>query len=213
MRLALLAALTCATSIASAGVILSPTAVINNELGESSFTSPADIINQSGLSSTFTSGVTDFDAYDPTGVSHSNVVGGQWLGEFPPFNIPGGAIDFDLGSVQTITRFAFWNPNPGNGMADFNVYIDTASDFSSATFVGSYFAAIGSATGQVFDTPDVSGQFVRIEHNSFHGNRTGMGEIAFDAVVGPLAVPEPATVALLALSLIGAGYAGRRPVH
>lgn len=204
---------------ASAASIISPTAVINNTLGQT-ILGPGDyvtgnIIDQSGLLDAafnptgFTSGVTDFATFDPGSVHHTNVAPTQWLGADPPINIPGGVIDFDLGGLWHITRLAYWMSNFLNGMNAFELLISSVSDFSVATSLGNYNVAHNQSTGQVVDITDGTGRYVRFIHNSHHGNRTGMAEIAFDASPATV-VPLPAAVPLFVTGLGVLGLLGWR---
>jgi hypothetical protein len=107
----------CLSSVAGAGAIVSPTAVLGTDLGTNSetVTPLVNMINQSGLSKAFTSGVTDFDEYTTTGDQAFAQGGtGEWWSEVD-FSLPvEGFVDFDLGAVHTFQRMAIWNRSLGD---------------------------------------------------------------------------------------------------
>jgi hypothetical protein len=103
--------LPCVAPTLSAGVMLSPTAVLGTDLGTFDPSVPLEnMINQSSLDKAFTSGVTDFDEYFTTGAQPFGQGGpGNWQSDFS-FNLPlTGFVDFDLGAVHSIERLAIWN--------------------------------------------------------------------------------------------------------
>jgi hypothetical protein len=96
-----------------AASILSPVAVIDTDMGESSPTqAPVEnMINQSGLDKPFTSGVTDFDDYfnSPPPAFAQAAAGNNWQSQ-TFFTLPvTGFVDFDFGAVYSIDRLAVWN--------------------------------------------------------------------------------------------------------
>jgi hypothetical protein len=92
--------------------IRSPTVVLGTDLGTFDPITPLEnMINQSGLDKSFTSGVTDFDEYFTTGASPFAQANGDnnWQSDFT-FNLPlMGFVDFDFGAVYSIDRLAIWN--------------------------------------------------------------------------------------------------------
>ena len=218
-------AVTCVVALlvsaeqAQAGVIVSPVTVVSNSLGEYSaaFDSPR-MINQAGLSSSFTSGVTDFSTYIASSPVHATVesAGGTWLSSTGNRT---GMIDFDLGSTLNINQVALWQGVAGNeaGVNAFRVFTSSDSAFTSATLVGSYNAAIGTdgpEIAQVFDVTDTSARYIRlqIDSNHGHGSLTGLGEFAVDATTSSVnAVPEPTSFAIFGLgAIVMAGMGWRR---
>ena len=93
---------------ASADVIRSPTSVISNSAGDYSATfSSTNMINQSGLSVGFTSGVTNFDTYiasNPTETAYDSNGWDSLPGPTYPITI-----GFDMGAVYSLSRLALWN--------------------------------------------------------------------------------------------------------
>src|SRR5262245_6199090 len=103
--LALARALLCGPAPpARAGVILQP-ASVSTDMG-TGLGSPNRVINQSGLSAGYTSGVTDFDTYIARKPTHNSSDGRNiWGSDFSNT----GNFDFDLGGTYAIGAFALWN--------------------------------------------------------------------------------------------------------
>jgi hypothetical protein len=196
---------------ACAGAILSPTAVVNNSLGEFTVNYVVEnLINQSGLSVGFSSGVTDFDAYlgaSPTHTSPSLPVG---VG-FASLNSGAiGVIDFDLGDTYTVHRFALWNDEDFQALGPFSLEISDDSTFASSTFLGAFVALVDTlpVTAQVFDLVDGTGRYLRLNVGgaTIPGSMlVNFGEIALDAsIVQATPVPEPTSIFLWVLIALGA---------
>ena len=92
----------------SAGLILQPTAVVTN-MGQFSSSYPKErVIDKSGLSSTYTSQVTDFDFYIASSPTHSSFTGAgiRWASSSGTPGTPTGNFDFNLGGEFTIESMA-----------------------------------------------------------------------------------------------------------
>ncbi len=188
----LLSALSVAVCQSSchAEVIVSPTSFFNNTMGNFGTGTMDLAIDQSGLSSGFTSGVTDLATYlgtNPTHLSEENPLN-FWVSDS---GAVGGSVDFDLGSIQTINQFVLWQANeyPDEQINGFTIFTSDVPDFSSATNVGSFVATFTAenspAPAEVFDLTSSSGRYVRLNITSNYGspgNYVDAGELAFGVV-------------------------------
>lgn len=197
---------------AHAGVIVSPTAITANA------TFPGydvgDLINQSGLTAGFVSGVTDFDAYIAGDPRHSWALENEW---FSPFNTAGAVLEMDLGATFKLLSLALWTDEYwGAG----KVTIATSTDGVSFTDVGDGLPS-DWATGpqnypaDVFALNPSSARYVRLTLSdcpqplSAPEGGCGLGEVAFEAG----GVPEPDTWAMMIMGfgLLGVAARRRRP--
>ncbi len=202
----------------NATVILSPTAISQNTLGNrDGGVDIGNVIDQSGLSSAFTSGVTDFDTYLGSNPTHSFLASdNEWFapdGEFL------GNIDFDLGAVYDVDRVAIWNED-ATGVSRFELITSLDSTFAASTSFG--FFSLTNNPRDVDYLADVislgaisSARYVRMSLVGFYpdeqnvADQASLGEVAF-SVAAAGDVPEPASLALGALGLLAAGSLGRR---
>jgi hypothetical protein len=211
--LAILALLT-GGGAAHADFILDP-ATASTSMG-TGFGSPNNVINQSGLSTTYTSLVTNFASYIASNPTHNSILNANdWIS---PFGTPTGNFDFGLGGTFTIDSFALWNfPTPA-GVVGFQLLASADSSFSSTTSLGTFTAHpnnVGLATAvqpEVFTFAPTSAAFVRMVITSNNGDlNTGFGEAAFSVQATATATPEPASVTLAVLGALGlAGYGWRK---
>lgn len=180
-----------------ATVIVSPVDSFNNTMGQYFAFSMAGAIDQSGLSSGFTSGVTNLTTYLGTNPTHAATT------EPPNFwvsMVPTGSVDFDLGSTFTVTHLVLWQQDRWHNeqVKGFTVFTSNVSDFTSLTNVGSFTATEiggGPAPAETFNLTPSTGRYVRLNitsSNSF----TDIGELAFG-------VPEPSTLALATVAAFG----------
>ncbi len=189
------------SGFANAGLILQANSV-STTMGEWSSTYLAsDAIDQSGLSIGYSSGIDGFDAYlalNPTHIADSNT----W---FSSPGISSGFFDLSLGGSFNISALAFWNESQGNGQGVnlFNLYASNDNSFLSSTFLGAFSATEGITTAQVFNFSTITTSNIRIEVLSNHGSNccTGIMEVAFEQETTD--VPEPSTLAIFALGIIG----------
>ena len=196
----ILLGLSCCVTCSDAGIIRSSTSISGNTLGQFSSNAPSRLIDQTGLSANFVSGVTDFSTYLSGNPTHNSFLGPNfWIANF----VTTGQIHFDLGASFTISQLLFWNRDGGGtfgGIKDFTVLTDDNASFSSPTNVGSFSAPIGAdaanSVALLFDLTDSAQQFVRLDIQSAHGTgAVAAGEVAFDT--SGSAIPEPSTLTLL----------------
>lgn len=163
-------------------------------------------IDQSGLSAGYTSGVTDFDTYIAGNPQHTSDAGTDWVS-----STTAGVADFNLGSLMAIDRVVLWNNGANLTFAIAQVSLEASADaaFTTPVSLGTFNLAIMSNpnTAQVFSFAPVNAQYVRFENFVSNGASViALGETAFSTTT---AVPEPATVWLLSIGLLGVGaYAG-----
>lgn len=188
---------------ANAAVITSPVSVLQNTAGDLlPIADIGNIIDQSGLSVPFQSGVDDFDTYIAGNPLHTILLENfEW---FATFTVMSGNIDLDMGSQLTISRLALWNTE-GFGIQTLSVQTSNDPAFASSTNVGSFNAMQNpndiDYPAQVFSlTPSVA-RYVRLSVGSSENNM-GIGEVAFATSSPPTnTVPEPST--LVVWSLLG----------
>ena len=120
-----------------------------------------NIINQSGLSATYTSGVTDFDVFAATttgsGLSGSGFTNTSSRGP--------QQFTFDLGALYTIDAIALWNSGSSGSITRFEVYSDTDADFGNGTsglLLAPAALSTSTAPAQVFGFTATDTQFVHI---------------------------------------------------
>lgn len=209
---------------ANAGEIASGT-VYNNTGGEFNASYAVErMTDQSGLSDTYVSGVTDFQTFVTSGVTHVTQEGQggvAWLSDGIgglPF-----VVDFDLGSEFQINAVAIWNGAAGNDASinSFDIFTSDTDDFAVSTLVGSFNNPIGVDGPEpvnVFNLTQSTSQYIRLQINTTYGNTccAVIGEIAFDLdassapPTAPVAVPTLSAYGIVLAILAMIFLAGRR---
>lgn len=192
-------------SASAATIISAQSAVVNS--GGPGFGSIANTHNKSGLSSTYTSGVTDFDTYIASNPIHNFVFSGnEWFSSGLT-----AQVTYDLGSIFGIDRLALWNEDiSGIGTLD----LSASTDGITFASLGSFNPIVGadnlSYSAQVFNFTAANARYVRFGMSGCPtkaGNfqACAIGEVAFRTAEVSGAVPEPATWAFM---LMGFGAIG-----
>ena len=178
---------------------------------------PSQLIDQSGLSSGYTSGVTlatsaasttHFDITSMNGFSTNQLAGG-----FSPF-----VLSFDLGATESISALRLWSSTTAidglrGDVEDFEVFSDNDFDPTNGGLVslGSFTAAtqpaVNDRPAEDFALNVATSQFfhVQVDSNIDNSINTSLGEVAFITLA---AVPEPS--ALVLLTAMAGGLMTRR---
>lgn len=184
-----------------ASTILQAVSVTSNTLEDRTDMPLVNLINQSGLSTNYISGVTDFDVFTSTTTVERDGIGSA--GSAPPVNF-----DFDMGSLVLIDAIALWTQGLGSAsLVNFNLIVSEFSDFSVATDLGA-FTMINSnprALANIFTFDATQAQFIRLSVTSNFGWPIAT---RFNEFAARSAVPIP-----LALWLFGSGLLGLIVLH
>jgi hypothetical protein len=198
-----------------ARVILSPVAA-STDLGEYDATTPVTkMLDQSGLSKPFTSGVTSFDGYfdfSPVPLN-SGTTANTW-NSLVDFTLPlTGNVDFDLGGTQQFDRIALWNKT----LENIRIQISD-SPGGPWTEIGQYTLPnhwhFFSYPADVLDLGGLhSASHLRIAIDSAH--KFSFSDTFTYAIVGEVAlsaipVPEPGHGLMLAVGLPALALLARR---
>lgn len=196
-----------AASIAQAGPILGAVSISSPQGDNGGGIDLVNIINQSGLSAVYTSGVTDFDTFTAA-TTHFG------LGGFTDTRNNGPQqFTFDLGASVSIDAIAIWNSTTTSPITSFQLFADDDDVFGNGT-TSLLFGptALGAAgPSQVFEFASINTRFIHIEGLSTLDppDFYGLGEVAFRSS-NSSQVPEPSTLAILSLGLVGLGFARRK---
>ncbi|AKJ27581.1 PEP-CTERM sorting domain-containing protein [Caldimonas brevitalea] len=163
------------------------------------------LIDQTGLNTTYVSGVDDFDAFVSTKPSAVHCFGDcVWATQ----NTHSATLDFDLGTLASVESLALWNlgADDPSSLKTFELVLSRDAGFSDATSVGTFTAAndLGDSFTtfvQVFDFEPTFAAYARInviESWSPDSFGVGFNEVVFNATP----VPEPSTFALTGTALL-----------
>lgn len=192
---------------AHAGVMVQPTSA-STDMGQ---LFPANNTrNQSGLSTGYTSLVTDFDSYIATNPKASAGPTTVWASTQA---VRSGNFDFALGGTYSLSAMAIWNAfQDPSSIRQFTLLLDDNSSFTSPDNMGTFTASNSLGSGgdtyaQVFTFPQTSASFARLQIlNTWSGSSysTAVNEVAFG--VYPVAVPEPSTCVMALAGLACGGF-------
>lgn len=194
---------------AAINIILGPTAIAVSATDLGGY-APGNIIDQSGLSANYTSGVTDFTAFtssaqadhiDFGGDATSNIGGVAELGSFY----------FDLGEVFNVDSVATWGQDTGTAtVTSYDLYYsDTFGAGGSRILIGS-FSATYSPNSFAHTFTGVNTRYLELDVITNDGwvFSSRLNEIVF----GGATVPEISSVALLmGLGALGITVYRRKP--
>ena len=201
----------------SAGPIISATSAVINS-GGPGFGSITDTHDQSGLEVGYTSGVDDFDTYISGDPLHSLIFArNEWSSNR---GLTSASVTYDLGSLNTIDAVALWNEDlAGITLLDLFGSEDGVDFFALALGLSPIDNnSFGSYGAEVFSFAAADLQFVRFDMSECPQSQIGfigcaIGEVAFrsaDTAASPTPVPEPGTLAMLGMGMLGVSFVMRR---
>lgn len=169
-----------------AGVILQPASASTNMGQASASFPPSQVIDQSGLSVGYASGVDDFDTYLALNPTHNSSSASTIWASMA--GIKTGNFDFDLGATFKVRSMALWTRPFFAYPIDFNLVGAKSGDFSDAVALGSYTSlhpgVSSTADHEVFSFTEGEYRFIRMEILTSDPGTTlvELGEAAFDVL-------------------------------
>ncbi len=148
---------------------------------------PINLINQSGLSTSYTSRSTEFANYVAS-ATHSRIdARNSW---FSSSGNRTGILTFEFDNFVTISALALWNEDGEDGINEFELFRDTDNNFGNGgtTSLGTFNATErdeeGTISGETFSFDATTTRYVHVNIRSNHGHPmlSGISEIAFKDV-------------------------------
>jgi hypothetical protein len=182
------------------------------DIGAPGFGTLTETIDQTGLLTGYTSGVTDFDTYIAAGPIHIfPFLGNEWFS-----NDTSAQVTYDLGSILNIDKMALWNEDAaGIGTLDLLFSIDNLTFVSLLSGLAPTNNLLNNNyLPDVFSFATTSLRYIRLAMSgcpqapdaSFQS--CSIGEVAFSSVGAE--VPIPAALPLLGAALGALGVFGWR---
>lgn len=199
---AFLAAVVLAASAmsAQAGLIVGAQSAVSSSRWSSTY-DIGNTIDQSGLSTKYVSGVTDFNDYFSGDPRHDVIATNEWFAKNKKRK---AWIIFDLGAVYDLTQLAIWNEESWGGkyfkLSFSNDGLKFGDKIKKQLLSDNPYSSDYSA--DIFSFDVVSARYVRLDLFKCRGQACSLGEVAF-GTAAIKAVSEPAALALLALGLFG----------
>ncbi|HMP06952.1 MAG TPA: discoidin domain-containing protein [Lacipirellulaceae bacterium] len=176
-----------------AGLVIAPASASTNMGRFSTFGNEyriENVINGSGLSIPYISGVTDFNTYIASNPTHIGAAAANvWASQTGTYT---GHVDFNLGGQKTIAAFALWNSaqNSSSRVATFTLLASPDDTFANTVNLGSFTTNTSgfsnAVQAEVFTFSATDAAFVRMQITSIAAlggnNVASMGEVAFSAV-------------------------------
>ena len=195
---------------AGAQTIIAPTSGVI-DAGGPGFGTLTETFNQAGLSTGYTSGVTDFDTYMAGNPTHTSIFSGfEWFSES---GTTAATVTYDFGATVTVDRLALWNEET-SGIG--RLILSGSLDGMAFTQLGIYSPTdnpLAAYPADIFSFTAASMRYVRFDMagcpqaNPGTFSACAIGEVAFRTAG---AVPEPATWGLMILGFGAIGGAKRR---
>jgi len=206
---ALILSLATACQLTAGSIISATSAVINS--GGPGAGSITNTFDQSGLSSNYVSGVTDFDTYLASNPTHTVTFSGyEW---FSNYGTTGAVVTYDLGSVKTIDALALWNEeSSGIGLLNLLWSNDNLNFTAFASGLTPFDNPLGnnvSYPAEVFSFSAISTRYVRFEISNSPQLDPGsypsaaIGEVAFREGSSSRVPDNGSTLALIGGAIVG----------
>ncbi|MDH5182227.1 MAG: hypothetical protein OEZ39_02750 [Gammaproteobacteria bacterium] len=189
---------------AHAGVILGPTAVDVSATDTSIYGSNNNsLIDQSGLSANYISGVTDFAAFTSTSTAHyDTTLTNLGLGGVAEL----GSFYFDLGSLFNVDGVATWGQDCCSAtLLSYDLYASDAFGAAGTRELIGRFSAGTTPNAYAHTFSAVTTRFLEIDviANSGYPYATRLNEVVFGGSV--TGVPEAPALLLMLMALAGFG--------